>query len=429
MKILLISPFLPYAQAKSGAPRAIFDRLQLLSLRHDVSLATFVTPSEASYQAGLEQLGVRVYDIVGQENGAARSGLKLWRKRVRLAAGLLMDRRPMLVQEFGSKPMCRLLKRLVREQQFHVAMVEHILMAQYIPCLQQHVDLPIILTEHDVRAAFPGKPNRRRRSPSLFGMPLALIDQAKWATYACAGYKQATCVVVPSKEDARLLEKNMAGVSAQVVPFGLASDRPTIGNYEQSPQPAPGRETDTLLFVGNFDHPPNRDATHWLCSEIMPLIWRERPQVELWLVGRNPTPSIEALGNRRIRVWGEVPSVSKYLHSCTIFVAPLRQGGGMRIKLLEALAAGTPTITTTLGAQGLHAESGRHLLVADGAGDFARCVLRTLGDPALRDRLSAEGADLVSGKRRKTERVELLERVLANAVAEKTNGAIVGVEP
>jgi glycosyltransferase involved in cell wall biosynthesis len=168
--------------------------------------------------------------------------------------------------------------------------------------------------------------------------------------------------------------------------------------------------------VGNFDHPPNRDAALRLCNEIMPLVWQKCPSALLWLVGRNPTPEIEALESDRVRVWGEVPLVSEYLEKCTLFVAPLREGGGMRIKLLEALSAGTPVVTTTLGSQGLDAENGRHLLVADSAEGMADCILRLLGDPALAYRLGTEGAQLVSGRARVLERAEKLESVLERAV-------------
>src|SRR5689334_1154567 len=133
MKILLLSPFLPHSQARSGAPRAIFDRLQMLSRVHDISVATYVAPDEAQYIAELEHLGVRVHAVARQQNISGKSGSGLWRKRIRLAVGLLMDKRPMLVQEFGSRSLRTLLQRMAREERFDVVLLEHILMAQYLP--------------------------------------------------------------------------------------------------------------------------------------------------------------------------------------------------------------------------------------------------------------------------------------------------------
>jgi glycosyltransferase involved in cell wall biosynthesis len=416
MRILVVSPFLPYVQAKSGAPRAIFDKLQLLSPRHTITLATFVAPGEASHKTALAQLNVRTYGVTRHDSATRTTGL--WRKRARLAAGLLTDRRPMLVQEFGSRAMCRLLERVTRDQNFDVVMFEHILMAQYMRCIQQHTGLPTILVEHDVRAAFPSQqtlPDRRALGVTVI---LARVDRAKWASYASRAYRQATRVIVPTDEDAKLLERKVLGVHAQVVPFGLPTAVSPGKSREGSMQAAPNREADTLLFVGNFDHPPNRDAARWLCNEIMPPVWQKSPSVVLWLVGRNPTSDIEALGSDRVRVWGEVPSVGEYLEKCTLFVAPLRQGGGMRIKLLEALSAGAPVVTTTLGSQGLDAENGRHLLVADSAEGLAGCILQLLGDPALAERLGTEGERLVSGMARLSERAEKLERVLERVVVE-----------
>jgi glycosyltransferase involved in cell wall biosynthesis len=416
----MVSPFLPYPEALSGAPRAIFDRLRLLAAEHEVWLATFVSPDERAHETELIRVGVHIYGVSRPENSLAGGVLHLWRKRARLAVGILTGRQPLLVQEFGSKALCRLLARLVTEHDFDVVMIEHILMAQYMSCTQRKANIPIVLTDHDVRAAFPGSHDLSRRMVSPIRLLFTMIDRTRWREYAKAAYKQATEVVVPTQEDARLLEKNTPGICAQVIPFGLAMPA----------QPAPGtndmdlttnfsikRRADTLLFVGNFDHPPNRDAVSWLCSQIMPLVWQQCPSTHVWLVGRNPTPEILALNSERVKVLPDVPSVGAYLEECTLFVAPLRQGAGMRIKLLEALAAGTPTVTTTLGAQGLGAVKGRHMLVADTTADFAGCILEALADPALRTNLSKQGRELVSGKKRTLERAEALGRVLRDAVA------------
>lgn len=433
MRILVVSPFFPYAEAKSGAPRAIFDKLQLLSPRHAITLATFVAPGEASHRTALAQLNVRTYRVTRQDGATRTSGLRLWRKRARLAAGLFTDKRPMLVQEFGSKAMCRLLERLTWGQAFDVVMFEHILTAQYMRCIQLHTGLPTVLVEHDVRAAFPSQHKDPDSRALGVTETLVRVDRAKWASYASGAYRQATRVIVPTDEDARLLERNVPGVHAQVVPFGLPTAVSSDNGREESWQVAPNREANTLLFVGNFDHPPNRDAARWLCNEIMPLVWQKNPSVVLWLVGRNPTPEIEALGCNRVRVWGEVPSVLEYLEKCTLFVAPLRQGGGMRIKLLEALSAGTPVVTTTLGSQGLDAENGRHLLVADSGEALAGCILQLLADPVLAERLGTEGERLVSGSARLSERAEKLESVLEMAIADskrthdRSNSRPVGV--
>lgn len=419
MKVLVITPFLPYPQAKSGAPRAVFDRVRLLSRHNEVSVAAFAARDEQQYKAHLQRTGVQVYSVSPPGEQTVSVWQALWRKRVRLGLGLILDSRPMLVQEFGSRRMCKLIAVLVRRHSFDVVLVEHILMAQYIPCARQaekqHISTPVVFTEHDVRAAFPGRPIIS--DAACWRLPLLILDRLKWRRYAGGAYKQASAVTLPTPEDALILRTNVPSVEPLVIPFGLASfgDR---NNGNPEPPKAEGRREDTLLFVGNFDHPPNRDAVQWLCDHIMPLVWRARPSVKLWIVGRNPTPEVRALESGRVKVWGEVPSTTSYLGRCTLFVAPLRQGGGMRIKLIEALSAGAPVVTTELGAQGLSAKHGRHLLVANGAEAFADCILEALEDVALRERLGSAGWRLVSAEAQEQTRLETLETLLARVVAQ-----------
>lgn len=422
MKVLVIAPFLPYPQAKSGAPRAVFDRVRLLSRHNEVSVAAFAGRDEQQYKADLRRMGVQVYSVASPSERAAGTWQSLWRKRVRLALGLVPDSRPMLVQEFGSRRMCKFIAALIRRHRFDVVLVEHILMAQYITCVghpgKQSRGVPVVFTEHDIRTAFPGAP--LSLEAARWRLPLLMLDRLKWRRYAGSAYKQAAAVTLPTPEDALILRANVPGVEPFVVPFGLAPFGERDRSNPQTPE-AESRKEDTLLFVGNFDHPPNRDAVQWLCDRIMPLVWRLRPSVKLWVVGRNPTPEVRALQSGRIKVWGEVPSVADYLRRCTLFVAPLRQGGGMRIKLIEALSAGAPVVTTELGAQGLGTENGRHLLVAKGAVAFAACILEALEDAALRERLGREGQRLVSAQAQEQTRLENLESLLAE-VAVRAEG-------
>ncbi|HUS16326.1 MAG TPA: glycosyltransferase family 4 protein, partial [Chloroflexia bacterium] len=174
------------------------------------------------------------------------------------------------------------------------------------------------------------------------------------------------------------------------------------------PAGAATRDAGTLLFVGNFNHPPNVDAAVWLVEAILPIVRAECPGVRLLLVGKDPPSAVRALASAGVAVTGTVPEVAPYLREATVFVAPLRQGGGMRIKVLEALASGIPVITTPVGAAGIVAQPGRDLLVAEDAAAFAAAALRALEDPALRDRLGAAGAALAHADSRGSRAAQLL---------------------
>src|SRR5262249_53125592 len=163
---------------------------------------------------------------------------------------------------------------------------------------------------------------------------------------------------------------------------------PSAGSPPPAPPPAPAPDP---LFVGHFGHPPNGDAVGFLVYDVLPRLGRP---VGVRVVGRGPVPPLPA----EIDVAGAVPDVRPHLAAARVVVAPVRFGTGMRGKVLEALAMGRPVVTTSVGAEGLGAVSGRDVLVADGADGFAGAVRRVLDDPGLGVRLGAAGRALVAAR-------------------------------
>ena len=149
-----------------------------------------------------------------------------------------------------------------------------------------------------------------------------------------------------------------------------------------------------LLFVGGFQHLPNVDAALYLAGEVMPRVWRERPEVVLTLAGSAVTPEIEALASDRIEVAGWVEDLGPMLRQSVALAAPLRYGAGMKGKVTQSLAAGLPVVTTTTGAEGLHATDGIELQIADDPEDFAQRILMVHRDPEAWLEQSAHGRAL-----------------------------------
>jgi sugar transferase (PEP-CTERM/EpsH1 system associated) len=157
------------------------------------------------------------------------------------------------------------------------------------------------------------------------------------------------------------------------------------------------REPLDLVFTGSMDWMPNEDGILWFVDEVLPLIHATEPRVSLTVVGRRPPPRIQALASRdpRLRVTGTVPDVRPYLERASVFVVPLRVGGGTRLKIYEALAMELPLLSTTIGAEGLPLQHGRHALIADAPRAFAEAALGLLRDPDGAGRMAAAGAALV----------------------------------
>lgn len=150
-----------------------------------------------------------------------------------------------------------------------------------------------------------------------------------------------------------------------------------------------------LLFVGSFDHLPNRDAAWWMAREVLPLVHRRHPDAVLHIVGSNPSPDVLELAGETVTVHGWVADLVPLHQRCRVSVAPLRFGAGVKGKVGESMAAGLPTVGTPVAVEGMGLVDGRHVLVAADATGFAERVLTLLEDDALWCALSCAGAEVI----------------------------------
>ena len=150
-----------------------------------------------------------------------------------------------------------------------------------------------------------------------------------------------------------------------------------------------------IVFCGNMQYAPNIDAARYLVSDIMPLVWQQRPEAHLVLAGATPVAAVRRLAGPRVEVTGSVPDIRPYYANSRLFIAPMRLGSGLQNKLLEAMAMGVPCVTTPIANEALGATPGTHLLVANSPQELADHILALLADPALAQTLSAAALDFV----------------------------------
>jgi glycosyltransferase involved in cell wall biosynthesis len=171
-------------------------------------------------------------------------------------------------------------------------------------------------------------------------------DWQRWPAYQRAAWSRCDRLQVFTPRDAaavKALAPHMAG-RVRINPFGLALPPPADHARE-----VPG----SLVFVGGFSHRPNVDAALWLAHDILPALRARCPGVQLTLVGSEPPPAVLALAGTDVKVTGRVAAVEPYLEQAAVVLAPLRIGGGMRMKVLQGMALGKAVVTTPLGAEGL----------------------------------------------------------------------------
>lgn len=282
-----------------------------------------------------------------------------------------------------SSRMAEIIRRQLREERFDLVHIEHLrasalgMSVQGLPKIYDSVDCISLLWE---RAA--------RSSPEWRTRLLARLELPRTRRYEGEIIQQYDRVLATSAEDRDALlslaraRSERAHPDVRVLPNGVDLDY-------FAPLDVVG-ESDTLVFTGKMSYHANIAAVLHLCQEIMPLIWRERPQVRLQIVGKGPPASVVALAqDERIEVTGYVPDLRPYLARATVAVSPIRYGVGIQNKVLEPMAMGRPVVTDSQVSRALKAEAGRDLLMADTPTDFASCVLRLLDDRELRASLSA----------------------------------------
>ncbi|HEV7677204.1 MAG TPA: glycosyltransferase [Candidatus Dormibacteraeota bacterium] len=213
---------------------------------------------------------------------------------------------------------------------------------------------------------------------------------------------------------------------AEVVPGSRVVVLPNVHEIPEAPRPAFGARSD-LLFIGGFDHDPNVDAVHQLVREILPRI-RETVPARLWVVGSKPPPEIAAYHGDEVVVTGFLEDVAEYFRMARVFVAPLRYGAGMKGKIGHALSMGLPTVTSTIGAEGMGLEDGRHALIRDDPMAFAAAVVQLYQDRETWETLSREGLELVRREWTPEAMRSRLETLMAETVRHALPGAT-GLSP
>lgn len=213
-------------------------------------------------------------------------------------------------------------------------------------------------------------------------------EAAKMRRYEAEMAQRAAAVCATSDADAAAFE-GLGARRVVVVPNGV--DTTSVPHA----QPANGN---ALVYVGHFGYQPNQVAARELAEEILPRVRAEVPDASLTLVGRDPGPAVRRLTGPGVEVTGSVPEVLPHLRAARVLVVPLRSGSGTRLKVLEAMAAGVPVVSTPLGVAGIELRDGEHVLLAESAAGLAEQAVRVIRDDALAARLSAAGRELVEGR-------------------------------
>jgi GT2 family glycosyltransferase/ubiquinone/menaquinone biosynthesis C-methylase UbiE len=157
----------------------------------------------------------------------------------------------------------------------------------------------------------------------------------------------------------------------------------------------PFEQRSNLLFIGGYNHPPNVDAVVWLCQEIMPLVWKYYPEIQVTLLGSNPPSKVKDLQNHRVKVTGYIQNVEPYFLNHRVFVAPLRYGAGMKGKIGQSLSYGLPVVTTSIGAEGIGLTHALDVMIANESENIAQHIITLYNDMYIWNNISHGALEIV----------------------------------
>jgi glycosyltransferase involved in cell wall biosynthesis len=416
MRILLVCARPPLPLDSGGQVR-VWNIARQLARRHRLDLLTFVhADAPARHERELRDVFEDVAFVPRRglrALGAALAFDAAWLDFVRRNLGVLLraaaSSRPLVAVAYDSPEMRARLLEADRQGGYDL------IYAETFPALVSVRDelsgfrTPVLLVEQNVESLAFGRQAEEAGSAVL--RPLMRLDVRKLARDELHFWRSVRVLGSPSEVDAAHMQAR-AGRPVLVLENGV-----DVARFSERITP---RRGDEVLFLGSFRYFQNVDALHWLLEEIWPRVAAVPggPRPTLRIVGRGADEPLRRFVHARgFAIDERVDDVREALQRATLLVAPLRAGSGTKFKVLEAMASGLPVVTTPTGAEGLPVQTGRHVLVAEGATESARAVRELLASPDLRERLAGAARALIAEGYDWARIVERFEGRLAAALA------------
>jgi glycosyltransferase involved in cell wall biosynthesis len=381
LNILNVSQ-MPASPPRFGAQARIHGLMTQLAKRHNVTAVALVDEAEADECR--RHMEAYCDEVILIPNPNASNGA---RKRLRQLGSLVSPKsfERMQVTLPATQPA---LDKVLRSKRFDVVNLEFTFLGGcHLRQAPAGEKLPVLIVDsHNIDYELARQ--YARFGSSAVRRLYASVNWRKLRREELGTYRNADGVYLCSVDDERRLHEQAPGVLSAVIPNAADVDyfKPVPSNS------APARRT--IVFFGLMSYIPNIDGIVHFVRDIWPRIAAAHPDVDLKIIGGNPPASVQALAGPRIQLTGFVPDLRPHLAEATALVVPLRIGGGTRLKIVEGMAMGKAIVSTTLGAEGIEALSGRDLLIADQPDAFADAVIRLLDNPDMAAKMGQAAREL-----------------------------------
>ena len=394
MKILYVCHRFPFPPKRGGKIRP-FNMIRHLSQNHEVTVCSLArSEAEAEEGRGIAPHCARF------EMAVVSNPVQTLRMVARLPTPV-----PSSMGYFYSPELAAKVDDLLAKERFDLIFVHCSSVAQYVEKVR---GIPKILDFGDMDSQKWLEYVNYKAFPLNMGYWLEgtkLVREEKRLA------RQFDLCTATTRAEWETLESYRTGVSSDWFPNGVDA-----GFFKPDGE---GYDPETISFIGRMDYYPNQEAMFRFCDEVWPLLRSKRPAMKLLIVGADPIPAVQKLGERPgITVTGSVPDVRPFVLRSAAMVAPLNIARGTQNKILEAMAMGVPVVSSRIAAGGVDAVSGEHFLVADTAEEYAQAISSIVDNPAERARLAQSGRDRMLSHHAWPRSMERLDAIIDRCLTE-----------
>jgi len=378
MKILMLCNKSPWPK-REGGPIAMHAMISgLLESGHSVKV---LAANTNKYNVDPDSIPVDFKQKTGIEFVDIDLSLSVWGALYNFFAGKSYH-----VSRFHTKDFEQKIIEVLRKESYDIIQLEMLQMATYLDIIRKYSKAPVVLRAHNIEHKIWQRIAENCPNPLKRVYINHLYRTLRRFEISILNKMDGIVAITPV--DARNLDRLSHSTNIISIPFGI--------NLETLPENPVQPAEPSLFHIGTMNWYPNEESIRWLITEVWPKVSQRLPEIELHLAGRYMPEWLKKLSVPRIIVDGEVPDVWEYMQRFSIMVVPLFSGSGIRIKIVEAMAAGKAIITTAIGAEGINYENGQHLIIAKDARSFTEAVVKVCNDKQLRDSLGKNARLLIA---------------------------------
>ncbi|MBA4149817.1 MAG: glycosyltransferase [Verrucomicrobia bacterium] len=380
MRILVLYPYVPFPLNR-GTYQRTFHLLREMARVHEIDLLALA-------EGGTRMEHRHIFESFCSKVEFIPFDLPEWPR----FTDRLLKPLPITTLRWSNPNLAAALKRMLSTERYDVVHVCDINMAQYF--LKEHQDIPIVIDRSRVDLQFQLM-EQRQLNLGWRNRLVRFENYSKLWFYERTIARRSSLQIVCGADDQQFIHRYIDSklpVSVVINGADLEYFCPTCVDEERAEEP-------TVVFCGAMDYSPNIDGIHWYFKRIHHLLRQYVPNVRVLVVGKNPGPDVRRYDAMpEVTVTGSVKDVRPHYRKAWLQIAPLRIGGGTRLKIIESIAMGTPVVSTTVGAQGLGLCHDNEVLLADTPREFAEQTARALKDAHLRKGLQRAGLEAVCSR-------------------------------